>query len=197
MKLSTVVITAFMAILAGLSAATASAQGLNIGAEMENFSLPDVAGTTRSLKDLGGKNGAVVIFLSAQCPVVRGYVERINQLSTEYGAKGITFIGVNSNASEDLNWVKSNITEYGYKFPVLIDKGNVLADTLNAQATPEVYFVDAKGVLLYHGAIDNDKSGKNITESYLKNAFDSALAGRKIERTTARAFGCSIQRVTN
>lgn len=195
MKRSTLLIAALIAISIGLLAGGVSAQGLNVGATMENFSLADVAGTTRSLRDLSGKNGAVLIFLSAQCPVVRGYVDRINQLSAEYGAKGINFIGVNSNASEDLNWVKSNITEYGYKFPVLIDKGNVLADKLGAQATPEVYFVDAKGVLLYHGAIDNDKSGKNITESYLKTAFDSSLAGKKIERTTARAFGCSIKRV--
>jgi peroxiredoxin len=174
-----------------------SGQGVNIGSKVENFSLSDTGGKVRSRAELTGKNGAVVIFLSAQCPVVRGYVDRINQLAAEYGAKGIDFIGINSNATEDLNWVKSNIAEYGYKFPVLIDKGNVLADTLDAQATPEVYFLDSKGVLLYRGAIDNDKSGKNITESYLKTALDSTLAGRSIERTNARAFGCSIQRVTN
>ena len=64
-----------------LGASFAAAQGATIGSTMENFSLPDVNGKTQALKDLTGKNGAVIIFLSAQCPVVRGYVERINVLA--------------------------------------------------------------------------------------------------------------------
>jgi len=77
----------------------------------------------------------------------------------------------------------------------LIDKNNVLADKLGASVTPEVYYVDGKNVLLYHGAIDNDRNGKNITESYLKTAFDDSLAGKKVGRTSANAFGCTIKRI--
>jgi peroxiredoxin len=168
-----------------------------VGSTIGSFSLPDTNGTTQSLKDLSGKNGAVVVFLSAQCPVVRGYVSRINQLAADYQAKGINFIGINSNATEDLNWVKSNATEYGYKFPVLIDKGSVVADKLGATVTPEVYYVDANGKLLYHGAIDNDRAGKNVSETFLKAAFDASLSGKKIERTSANAFGCSIKRTAD
>jgi peroxiredoxin len=178
-------------------AAAASAQLPAIGSTLESFSLPDTSGKVQTLKDLTGKNGAVVVFLSAQCPVVKGYVERINLLAADYQAKGINFIGINSNATEDLNWVKSNVTEYGYKFPVLIDKGNVYADKLGATVTPEVFYVDSKSTLLYHGAIDNDKSGKNITEAYLKTAFEASLGGKKIEKTNANAFGCSIKRATD
>jgi peroxiredoxin len=185
----------FLTIIASLLfVSSAFSQGLVVGNTMENFSLPDTNGATKALNDLKGKNGAVVIFLSAQCPVVRGYVARINELAAGYQAKGINFIGINSNATEDLNWVKSNVTEYGYKFPVLIDKGSVLADKLGATVTPEAYYVDANGVLLYHGAIDNDRSGKNVTDSYLKTAFDSSLSGKKITRTSANAFGCSIKK---
>jgi len=120
----------------------AMAQVPTVGSSIDPFSLPDTSGKVQSLSELSGKNGAVVVFLSAQCPVVRGYVERINQLAADYQVKGINFIGVNSNASEDLSWVKSNATEYGYKFPVLIDKGNALADKLGATVTPEVFYID-------------------------------------------------------
>jgi len=195
MKRVNVLLLTIFAIVFG--AGIVAAQGPTAGTAMENFSLPDVNGKTQALSDLKGKNGAVLIFLSAQCPVVRGYVERINALAADYQSKGINFIGINSNATEDLTWVKSNATEYGYKFPVLIDKGNVLADKLGAQVTPEAYYLDAKGTLLYHGAIDNDRSGKNVTDAYLKTAFDSGLGGKKIERTSANAFGCSIKRATN
>jgi peroxiredoxin len=165
-----------------------------VGSTLEDFSLPDTNGKTQSFDQLKGKNGAVVVFLSAQCPVVKGYNQRINQIAADYQAKGINFIGINSNATESLDWVKSDAAEVGYKFPLLIDKGNVLADKLAASVTPEVYYFDAKNVLLYHGAIDNDRSGKNPTENYLRTAFDSSLSGKKIEKTKANAFGCTIKR---
>jgi peroxiredoxin len=171
-----------------------SAQTFAVGSTLENFKLADTAGAERSFDSLKGEKGAVVVFLSAQCPVVKGYNERINQIAAEYEAKGIKFIGVNSNATESLDWVKSNAAEVGYKFPVLIDKGAVVADKLGATVTPEFYYFDAKNVLLYHGALDNDRYAKNIKENYLKAAFDSALTGKKIEKTRINAFGCSIKK---
>lgn len=166
---------------------------VSIGSPIDNFSLTDLNGKTQSLNDMKGKNGAVIIFVSAQCPVVRAYNERMNQLTADYKAKGIAVIGINSNATESLEQVKTH-ADATYKFPVLIDKGAVLADKLGANATPEVYFVDAKNVLLYHGAIDNDRSGQNISDTYLRTAFDSTLSGKKIEKTTTKAFGCTIKR---
>ena len=151
-------------------AIAASAQGLSIGSAMEDFSLADTSGKTQSLSSLKGKNGAVVIFLSAQCPVVRMYNERINQLASEYAAKGINFIGINSNVSESPDAVKGH-AELNYRFPMLLDKGSVLANKLGANVTPEAYYIDAKNVLLYHGAIDNDRTGRSITDTYLKAAF--------------------------
>jgi peroxiredoxin len=176
-------------------AAVAVTPDVPVGSKIEAFSLPDLDGKTRTLDELKGSNGAVIVFLSAQCPVVKGYNARINELAAEYAAKGINFIGINSNSTESLEWVKSNASEVGYKFPVLIDKGNVLADKLGATVTPEAYYIDAKGVLLYHGAIDNDRTGKAVSEAFLKTAFDSSLAGKPIAKTRANAFGCSIKRV--
>jgi peroxiredoxin len=170
-----------------------SAQALEIGGTFENFKLQDTTGKSVSLNDLKGKNGSVVIWLSAQCPVVKGYHARINEIAAEYAAKGINFIGINSNKTEDLAWVKSDAEKVGYKFPMLIDAGGVLAKKVGATVTPEVFYLDKNNVLLYHGAIDNDRSGRNPTELYLKTAFDASLGGKKIERTRANAFGCSIK----
>ena len=125
-----------------LGPTTGRAGDFPVGSTVENFSLPDTNGKMQSLNELKGKNGAVVIFLSAQCPVVKGYNERINQLAADYEAKGITFIGINSNSTESLDWVKSHAAE-NYKFPVLIDKGNVLAEQIHDDPGS-----DARGVLL-------------------------------------------------
>ena len=178
----------------------ASAQGIAVGATMENFSLPDGSGKMQSLNELKGKNGAVIMFVSSQCPVVKGYNDRMNQIAADYAAKGITFIGVNSNVGEiekteakPVAWVKDHIAAT-YKFTVLFDKGNKFADKLGATITPEAYFVDANNVLLYHGAIDNDRSGKAITDTYLRAAFDQSLAGQKVVNTRKNAFGCTIKK---
>lgn len=186
------ILVAFVCILGSET----NAQGLAIGATAENFSLPDTNGKTQSLNDLKGEKGTVVAFLSAQCPVVKIYNDRINQIAADYEAKGIKFIGINSNVTESLDFVKTHTTE-NYKFPMLIDKGNVLADTFGAKVTPEMFYFNEKNVLVYHGAIDDDKSGSNIQINYLRDAFDLTLAGKTVTKTTANAFGCGIKRVKN
>ena len=183
----------FLTVLFALAIA-ANAQGLAAGSAMENFSLPDLNGNIQTLNRLKGQKGAVVIFLSAGCPVVKAYKDRINQIAAEAYTKGISFIGINSNSNESLSWVKSNATQSGYRFPILIDKGNILANTLDVQATPEVYFIDSQKILLYRGAIDNDRAGSHVTDKYLTTAFDASLAGLQISRTLVAPFGCTIKR---
>ena len=193
-RTSAVFLTLLALVAFVLNPTVGNAGDFAIGTTLENFTLPDTNGAMRSFNDLKGKNGAVIVFLSAQCPVVKAYNERLNQIAGDYQSKGIAFIGINSNHTESAEWVKSHAAET-YKFPMLVDKANVFADKLGATVTPEAYYFDAKNVLVYHGAIDNDKSGKAITEPYLRTAFDSALAGKPIEKNRANAFGCSIKRV--
>lgn len=180
------------AVLTSLAVA-ANAQGVAIGATVENFSVTDTSGKAQTLNDIKGTNGAVIIFVSAHCPVVRAYNERMNIFAKEYAAKGINVIGINSNVTEMPGEVKAH-GDATYKFPVLIDKNSALADKLGATKTPEVYFVNAKNVLLYHGAIDNNRGGDNVTEPFLKNALDATLAGKKVEKTSTVAFGCTIKK---
>jgi peroxiredoxin len=164
-----------------------------IGATLENFKLSDTNGKVQSFTELKGKNGAIVVFLSSECPVVRGYNDRINQIAAEYQAKGINFIGINSNSTESPGDVKKHAEEH-YKFPVLIDTGNVIADKFGANVTPEMFYFNEKNVLVYHGAVDNDRSGANVTINYLRDALDAGLAGKPVAKATVNAFGCGIKR---
>ena len=103
-------------------------------------------------------------------------------------------IGINSNSTESLEWARSHAAEK-YEFPVLIDKGNVIADKLGANVTPETFYVNEKNVLVYHGAIDNSSSGQEITQNYLRDAVEANLSGKPVTKNRARAIGCSIKRV--
>ncbi len=190
-----ILLTVVFAIFALVSFSKVNARSdFAIGATLENFKLFDINGKEQTLNNLKGKNGAIMVFLSAQCPVVKGYNERISKLAEDYKAKGVNVIGINANSTEPMERVKAHAAK-NYKFPVLIDKGNVLANKLGANVTPEIFYVSAKNVLLYHGAIDNDRSGKTITDNYLRDALESSLSGKAIAKTSANAFGCSIKRV--
>jgi peroxiredoxin len=194
MKRKSVLLAAFVALLAFVSVSNfVQAGDFAVGSNLADFKLSDTNGKQHSFNDLKGKNGAVLVFLSVQCPVVKGYDERIVKLAADFEAKGVKVIGINSNATEAMDVVKKHAAAK-YKFPVLIDKDNVLADKLNATVTPETLYFNEKNVLVYRGAIDNDRSGERVTENYLQAAIDSTLSGKPVAKTSANAFGCSIKR---
>jgi len=166
----------------------------SIGTTIDEFTLPDVDGQARELKSLKGKTGTVLIFIAVQCPVSNAYNERMEKLAEDYKAKGISVIGINANSSDDAATVKAHAAEKGLKFPILKDAGNKIADKLGATRTPEAYFLDANNKLLYHGRIDNSQNPNAIESNDLRQAIDSALNGKPIEKTEAKAFGCSIKR---
>jgi peroxiredoxin len=165
-----------------------------IGATIEDFTLPDVDNKERSLKSLAGKNGTVLLFIAVQCPVSNAYNERMEKLAADYKAKGIAVIGINSNVAEDAAAVKAHAEQNKLSFPILKDPGNKIADRLGAKVTPEAYFIGHDNRLVYHGRIDNARNAAQLETSDLRNALDAALAGKAVEKTEAKAFGCSIKR---
>jgi peroxiredoxin len=167
-----------------------------IGAMIEDFKLPDADGAQHTLNSLKGKNGAVIIFIATRCPVSNGYNDRMEKLAEDYQSKGINVIGINSNSTEPASEVKSHAAEKRLTFAILKDDGNKIADRFGANHTPEAYVIDASGKLVYHGRIDNSQKIEAITSNDLREALDSILAGKPIQKTTSVAFGCSIKRVS-
>jgi peroxiredoxin len=167
-----------------------------IGTTIDDFKLPDTDGAEHSLNALKGKNGAVLIFISVQCPVSNAYNERMEKLAQDYKAKGVNVIGINSNNTEPTSAVKSHAGEKHLTFTILKDDGNKIADRLGATKTPEVYVLDTNSKLVYHGRIDNSQNTANITSSDLREALDEMLAGKPISKTGGAAFGCTIKRAS-
>ena len=165
-----------------------------IGTVIDDFKLPDASGKEHSLKSLMGSKGTVILFIATKCPVSNNYNERMEKLAQEYKAKGIAVIGINSNVKEDAAAVKSHAATNKLSFPILKDPANKIADRLGATVTPEAYFLDAGNKLIYHGRIDNSRNGDQIEATDLRNAIDASLAGKPIEKTEAKAFGCTIKR---
>jgi peroxiredoxin len=183
---------------ASLAAPRARAADLKIGAPAPDFTLPAASdGKAVALKDLLAKNKAVaVIFVATKCPVSNAYNTRMAALGKEYAAKGVLLVGINSNKTEPAAEVKEHAEKHGFSFPVLKDDGNKIADAYGATRTPEVFVLDPKGNLLYHGRIDeNQDDAKNVRSPDLKNALEAVLSGKPVPTAETKAFGCTIKRV--
>jgi len=194
------VIAFFVALFASLGARAADLKiaELKVGAPAPDFTLPNASdGKAVALKDLLAKNKAVaVIFVATKCPVSNAYNTRMAALGKEYAAKGILLVGINSNKTEPTAEVKEHAEKHGFAFPVLKDEGNKVADAYGASHTPEVFLLDPKGDLIYHGRIDeNQDDPKSVKSPDLRNALDAVLAGKPVPTAQTKAFGCSIKRV--
>ena len=177
-------------------ASNADNASVAVGETVADFKLPDAKGAEHTLASLRGKNGTVLIFVSVQCPVSNAYNERTERLARDYKARGVNVVGINSNVAESTEAIARHAAEKGLTFPILKDKDNKIADRLGALVTPEAYLLDASGKLVYRGRIDNSRNGDSITASELRESIDALLAGKAITKTEARAFGCSIKRVS-
>jgi len=196
MKTRSFVTVALAAVLAASASALATGKpgGVTIGQPVADFKLPDADGKDHSLSTLKGEKGTVIIFISAQCPMVRAYNERIEKLAQDYRAKGVNVVGVNSNVTESADDIKRHAAENSYSFVVLRDKGNKVADLLGAERTPEVFLLDASNKLVYRGRIDNHRDVSLVQSNDLRDAIDATLAGKPVAKTEAAAFGCTIKR---
>ena len=181
-----------------LAAPAARAAALKIGAPTPDFTLPAASdGKAVALKDLLAKSKAVaVVFVATKCPVSNAYNTRMAALGKEYAAKGIPLVGINSNKTEPATEVKKHAEKHGFTFPVLKDDGNRIADAYGATRTPEVFVLDPKRSLLYHGRIDeNQDDPQGVKSPDLRNALDAVLSGRPVPAAETKAFGCTIKRV--
>lgn len=177
--------------------AKASTSGVSIGSAVEDFKLPDADGENRTLSSLKGAKGAVLIFVSTRCPVSNAYNERMEKLAQDLRARGVNVVGINSNVAETREEMKQHASDNKLSFTILKDKGNVIADRLGAQKTPEVFYIDANNRLLYRGRIDDTDPRRGEANSHdLRNAVEETLAGKPVTKPEGLAFGCSIKRAS-
>ncbi len=174
---------------------TASSSSVEVGKKAPAFTLKDADGKEHSLDGFLKNKFTVLMFIATQCPVSNAYNERMAELSKSYSSKEIAFVGINSNKQEDVEEIKEHSANNGFDFPVLKDWNNVVADEYGAQVTPEVYVLDSKGTLQYHGRIDDSKNDSNVKTRDLSETLDALLTGKPVPRAETKAFGCSIKRV--
>jgi len=166
-----------------------------LGEEAPPLGLPDAEGRVHDPADYRGNSGTVIIWLSTKCPVSNAYHGRIAALAGKYQPEGFTFLGVNSNRTEEPGEIAAHASQSGLDFPILRDARNVVADAWGASVTPEVYVLDTEGILRYHGRIDDSMDASGVSSRDLEAALAAMLAGETPPKDETRAFGCTIKRL--
>jgi thiol-disulfide isomerase/thioredoxin len=180
--------------LAGaLFGALALGQTAQLGSAAPAFTVTGLSGKPATFASFRG-DVTVVMFVATKCPISNDYNERMKSLYSDYSAKGVKFVFVNSNVNEPAAEVAEHAKSAGFPFAVYKDEGSVVAAAYGAQVTPEAYLIDKAGILRYHGHIDDSRNAARIQKQSLRMALDAVLRGAEVTAPETKAFGCTIKR---
>lgn len=168
-------------------------------APMRDVVMKSVDGHERSIASVAGKKGTLVVFTCNTCPYARGWEDRIAVIGNAAVKRGLGVIAVNANdpelnAGDSFAEMVARAKKLGLKFPYVVDATSDLARAFGASATPEAFLFDAKGLLVYHGTVDdNMRDPRAVKEPWLRQAVDAVAAGHPVATAETKAMGCSIK----
>lgn len=167
--------------------------GPKIGAPAPAFTLKDTSGKAVSLSDYKGKI-VVLEWMNPQCPICAGKVKKgeVGKMIADARAidKDVVFLFINSTAAtaDDPASSREYLTSNKIEEVALIDGDGTVGRAYNARTTPHCFVIDANGVLVYDGAID-DKGSTN----HVVNAVKALKEGKPVTPATTTPYGCSVK----
>jgi len=187
-----------------LAAVTIAQAEVQIGQPAPDFSLTDCSGKKVSLSDFKGKV-VVLEWVNHNCPfVVKHYGSgNMQKLQADATAKGVTWLSICSSApgkqghADAADAAKKCTETQSAATAYFLDETGKVGKTYGAKVTPDMYVIDAKGVLVYHGAIDDKKSTNpgDIAgaKNYVAAALDEVLAGKPVSTPKTDPYGCGVK----
>ena len=185
------------------AAAIANAE-VTIGQPAPDFTLTNCEGKKVSLSDYKGKV-VVLEWVNHGCPfVVKHYGSgNMQKLQADATAKGVVWLSICSSApgkqghATGPDAMKKCTETQSAATAYLLDETGEVGKTYGAKVTPDMYVIDANGVLVYHGAIDDKKSTNpgDIAgaKNYVTAALDEVLAGKPVSTPKTDPYGCSVK----
>jgi peroxiredoxin len=163
-----------------------------------DFSLPGVDGATHALGDYADADALAVVFSCNHCPYVQAWEGRMIELQRELGPRGFRLVAINANDAashpeDSFDEMRRRAQRQGFNFDYLHDESQEVARAYGAQRTPEVFLFDRDRRLVYHGAIDDSRDDRAVSQRYLRDAIEAALEGREPETAETAPVGCTIK----
>ncbi len=167
-----------------------------IGDPAPTFALPDTEGI---MHEPGGAPATVVVFTCNHCPYALAWHDRVVALARDYADRGVRVLAINPNDAEryprdSQQAMRARVQRGDFDgVPYLRDETQEVARAYDAKTTPDVFVLDAGGVLRYRGAPDADYEDLEQNAVFVRDALDAVLAGREPEEPQTPPVGCSIK----
>src|SRR4051794_31353088 len=171
---------------------------VEVGAKAPAFALTNTVNGSKVAFKPGDGKLSVVVFTCNQCPYAKAFEQRMIDLGRDYAKRGVVFYAIDSNDEaqyqiESAAEMKSRAVERHYPFPYLKDADSSIARAYGARVTPHIFVVDGTGTVRYRGYVDDSAKTSERKHEGLRDALDSLLAGKAVDVTATRAFGCTIK----
>lgn len=176
-----------------------------LGAPAPDFTLTDTHGNTHTLSDYRGQN-VILEWMNHDCPFVKkhynetGNMPALQRDAIEQGDVWFTIVssapGTQGYTSpEEANEVMA--MQESDETARLLDPEGAVGRLYGAAVTPHMYIIDAKGTLVYNGAIDDNSSANPATvegaHNYVVAALTNIRAGEPVEVAQTRPYGCTVK----
>lgn len=167
-----------------------------IGASAPTFALPDTRGAVHRP---GGASATVVVFTCNHCPYALAWHERLIAVAHDYAGQGVQMLAINPNDTkryprDSLQAMHARVEAGEFDgVPYLHDESQEVARAYDAKTTPDLFVLDAEGLLRYRGAPDADYEDPSQNAAFLRGALDAVLGGHEPEPTETPPLGCSIK----
>jgi peroxiredoxin len=171
---------------------------LEIGSKAPSFELPATDGKTYSLSDFKEKH-LVVFFTCNHCPYVINSDEVTRETANKYQAKGVKFVGINSNSKntyeeDDFDHMVERMNKYKFPWLYLYDESQEIAKAYGALRTPHFFVFNEKRELVYTGrALDNPRDTSLMTVNDLDRVLDELTSGKQISVSVTNPIGCNVK----
>ena len=172
---------------------------LEIGQKAPEFSLIGADGLIYSSNQIKGTRAFVVFFTCNHCPYVIGQDPYLANLARAYKSKGVEFLAINSNDSDQkpedsYEMMEIRAKEMNFPWPYLYDRTQSTAKAYGAICTPHFFLFNQNHFLIYSGrALSNPKNPEMSSDDALKNAIDDVLNSHPITLSVTDPIGCSIK----
>lgn len=173
-----------------------------LGQPAPDFTLRDTAGREVELSSFHGKI-VVLEWYSTTCPysVFAHDQGPLRALPDEVARKGGVWLSISSKLPDERGGTAQEQEEfarrYGLRAPLLVDAEQTVARAYEAKTTPHLFVINAKGVLVYRGALDNAPLGRVKDGEPPTNHVDAALgdlrSGRAVTRNETEPYGCAVK----
>ena len=172
-----------------------------LGTAAPDFALEDVRSRkTVRLADFAAKKALGVIFFCRHCPFVKHIQAGLVRLGKDVEAKDVALVAISSNdpgthPDDAPELLAAEAEQAGYRFPVLFDATQKVAQAYQAACTPDFYLFDAARTLVYRGQFDDSRPGNSepIDGKDYRAAIDAVLAGRPAAAPQKPSIGCNIK----